>query len=359
MQRLISFFLTHRVASHVIFWALIFLCTFFLWLNVNGAWYAFKLTAWQVPLKMLVVYLHFYWLMPRYLYQKNYTAYAAGILFIFFLGVALYRFEWEFLFTGGRGNYQFWNIVGWSMDALWIINPVLMFTAGIKFLKTWYVDKENKMAAEKQKLHSELNYLKGQIHPHFFFNTLNNLYALTLQKSDDAPAIVLKLSQMMHYMLYDAAAEQVPLWKEIKNIRNYIELERIRYGDRLDLSFTVNGTVEGKNIAPLMLLPFVENAFKHGTSNEHRECWITIDLKVKDLTILFKVENSVSDGEPMNNLMGYKSGIGLKNVKRRLELLYPVRHSLHIEKGAEAHWVDLKIEVQRSYQYEKDQVPVN
>lgn len=303
---------------------------------------------------MLIVYMNFYWLMPAYLYKKKYFSYAAGLLLVFAIGVFLYRFQWEFLFA--RGDYKFWFAIGWSMDALNIISPVIMFTGGIKLLKNWYVDRENKAQQEKQKLTAELNYLKGQIHPHFLFNTLNNLYALTMQKSDDAPTTVLKLSQMMHYMLYDAATESVPLSKEIKHIRNYIELESIRYGSRLDLSFNVTGPVEGKEIAPLILLPFVENAFKHGVSNEHRECWITIDLKVKGDTLLFKVENSISTNK-VNNLLGYKSGIGLKNVKRRLELLYPSKHQLNIVKEAEAHWVDLKLEIQHTYQYEKDPLP--
>lgn len=355
MQRVISYLLDNRVASHVIFWGSIFICTFFLWHGASQPAQALKLTSWQVAAKIVIVYLNFYWLMPNYLYKRKYFSYALGLLMVFALGVLLYRLQWVVLFT--RTNFRFWDTIGWSMDALNIISPVIMFSGGIKLLKNWYIDKENKAALEKQKLATELNYLKGQIHPHFFFNTLNNLYALTLQKSDDAPTTVLKLSQMMHYMLYDAATELVPLTKEINNIQNYIELERIRYGDRLDLSFSVTGTVEGKQIAPLILLPFVENAFKHGTSNEHRECWITIDLKVKDDLLLFKVENSVNSSNKPGNLMGYKSGIGLKNVKRRLELLYPAHHQLGILKEADAHWIDLKIELQPSYHYEKDQVP--
>ncbi|HEY0678728.1 MAG TPA: histidine kinase [Chitinophagaceae bacterium] len=346
-----------RLVSHILFWAVIFICTFFLWNGTSQPQAAFKLTAWQVSAKMIIVYINFYLLMPLFLYKKKYFTYALGLLMVFAIGVALYRLQWVLMYT--KRNFEFWHTIGWSMDALNIISPVIMFTGGIKLLKNWYIDKEKKAALEKQKLTTELNYLKGQIHPHFFFNTLNNLYALTLQKSDDAPTTVLKLSQMMHYMLYDAATDYVPLSREIKNIQNYIELERIRYGDRLDLSFNVTGLVEGRNIAPLILLPFVENAFKHGTSNEHRECWITIDLKVKDDLLMFKVENSVSDTNNAANLMGYKCGIGLKNVTRRLELLYPSQHQLNIVKEKDAHWVDLKLEIQRSYHHEKNKVPVN
>lgn len=355
MQQLISFFLKNRVTAHVIFWSVVFICTFFLWYGASQPISALKLTSWQVLVKIIIVYINLYWLMPRLLYTKKYLSYAGMLLLLFAVGVFLYRLQWEFLFT--RSNYEFWNAIGWFMDALWVINPIIMFTGGIKLLKTWYIDTQKKAQQEQQKLAAELDYLKGQIHPHFLFNTLNNLYALTMQKSDDAPATVLKLSQMMHYMLYDAAAEIVPLTKEIKHIQNYIELERIRYGSRLDLSFTVTGPVEGKNIAPLILLPFVENAFKHGISNEHRECWITIDLKVKEGTLMLKVENSINTTNKTTDLMDYKSGIGLKNVKRRLELLYPGTHQLNIVKEQDAHWVDLKIEIQHSYHYEADQVP--
>jgi two-component system, LytTR family, sensor kinase len=355
MQQLISFFLKNRVTAHVIFWSVIFVCTFFLWHGMSQPVSALKLTSWQIAVKLIIVYINLYWLMPRLLYTKKYLSYAAMLLLLFAAGVFLYRLQWVFLFT--RSKYEFWNAIGWFMDALWVINPIIMFTGGIKLLKTWYIDTQKKAQQEQQKLAAELNYLKGQIHPHFLFNTLNNLYALTMQKSDDAPATVLKLSQMMHYMLYDAAEEVVPLTKEIKHIQNYIELESIRYGSRLDLSFTVTGTVEGRNIAPLILLPFVENAFKHGISNEHRECWITIDLKVREGMLMLKVENSINTTNKTSDLLDYKSGIGLKNVKRRLELLYPGMHQLNIVKEQGAYWVDLKIEIQHSYHYEADKVP--
>ena len=151
MQRVITFLLNNRVTSHFIFWAVIFICTFFLWHGASQPRGAFFLTAWQVPTKILVVYLNFYWLMPKYLYKKKYIVYAIGLLFVILLGVFLYRLQWQIIYTI-KPNYPFWHVIGWSMDALNIICPVIMFSGGIKLLKNWYLERERIATIEKQKL---------------------------------------------------------------------------------------------------------------------------------------------------------------------------------------------------------------
>jgi LytS/YehU family sensor histidine kinase len=194
---------------------------------------------------------------------------------------------------------------------------------------------------ERQHAETELNFLKSQIHPHFFFNTLNNLYSLTIQKSDLAPEIVLKLSDLMSYMLYESGAPTVPLDKEIANLENYIAIERLRFGDRIALTFEKEGDTGLVQIPPLILLAFVENSFKHGLKNNIRSVRIDIRLQVQPGHIFFNISNPMEEeaaGEERN-------GIGLKNVTRRLDLLYGSLYTLDLTRTDDVFGVHLKIPV--------------
>jgi LytS/YehU family sensor histidine kinase len=194
-----------------------------------------------------------------------------------------------------------------------------------------------RQALEQEKLSTELAWLKAQINPHFFFNTLNSLYSLTLARSEKSAEMVLRLSHLMRYMLYEASANTVSLKDEIAYIENYISIEQMRFADRLDLSFQYSGDTSGQLISPLLLLPFIENAFKHGIRDSSG--WITINLKVDDNFLYLKVENSytipVKAKEP---------GLGLANVKRRLELAYPGKYELNIRQSENIYSVDLKLQ---------------
>jgi LytS/YehU family sensor histidine kinase len=181
---------------------------------------------------------------------------------------------------------------------------------------------------EKEKFTAEMGLLKAQINPHFFFNTLNSLYSLTLARSEKSAEMVLRLSHLMRYMLYEASANTVSLKDEIAYIENYISIEQMRFADRLDLSFQYSGDTSGQVISPLLLLPFIENAFKHGIQDSSG--WITIYLKVENsYTIPVKAK------EP---------GLGLANVKRRLELAYPGKYELNIRQSENIYSVDLKLQ---------------
>ena len=179
----------------------------------------------------------------------------------------------------------------------------------------------------EMKTEAELKFLKAQVHPHFLFNTLNNLYALTLDQSPKASEVVLKLSELMNYMLYECNEDNILISKEINLIENYLSLERIRYEDNLDLEFNVKGEIAGKKIAPMILLPFVENAFKHGVSKLVSHAQVRIELCLDGNKLEFKSSNS-KPAENKPDLIGYSDGIGLKNVQRRLELLYHQRHEI-------------------------------
>ncbi|MEM7297265.1 MAG: histidine kinase, partial [Bacteroidota bacterium] len=171
--------------------------------------------------------------------------------------------------------------------------------------------------------------------------------ALTLKQSKDAPEVVLKLSDLLNYMLYECTADQVLIDKEIKLLKDYIALEKIRYGNRLNISFNILGKSDGKRVAPLMLLPFVENSFKHGVSEEMDEAWVSIDLELKSENLTLKVENSKSKHEDREDQFNYKQGIGLKNVQRRLELLYPEKHKLEMHDSDDSFLIVLSLDLSK------------
>lgn len=341
---------TPRVLWHVIFW-LIYISFFSI---VYGSFEEDYLTQFQAKLmdayvQIPAVYLVLYWLMPRYLFKGHYGKFFIYLLFIILIFSALiwhnYILVQKPLFWPDD-TYQpdFFNLSKILKNTS-NIYPVVALAIVAKWFKYWYKQQKNNQLLAEEKLQAELKFLKAQVHPHFLFNTLNNLYALTLKSSKDAPEVVLKLSDLLNYMLYECSADTVPLEKEVRLVRDYIALEKIRYGDRLNVNFNLHGQVNGRAIAPLMILPFVENAFKHGVSEELDESWISIDLTLKSEHLTLKVENSKSIQETHEDRFDYKQGIGLKNVKRRLEILYPEQYQLDIHESSESFLVVLKLSV--------------
>ncbi len=193
----------------------------------------------------------------------------------------------------------------------------------IKFFKLWTIKQRDWMNAQQEKMTAELQLLKAQVHPHFLFNTLNNIYSFALENSPKTPGLVLKLSSLLSYMLYDCKAEEVRLEKELEIMKNYVDLERERYGDGIEISWNVEGEIKDKFIAPLMMLPFLENAFKHGTSEQIEKPWLGVDISVKHDTLRIKIANSKNENGPYS-----ANGIGVANVKKRLGFIYPGNHEL-------------------------------
>jgi len=191
---------------------------------------------------------------------------------------------------------------------------------------------------ESKKTKAELSLLKNQINPHFFFNTLNNLYGLTVEKSDDAPNVVLKLSDMMRYTIYMSKEDFVPLKDEVDYLKNYIELHKIRYQKKVDIQFTYSN-ISDYQIAPLLYIIALENAFKHGAEKLTVHAYIHINISTNDGTILFEIENNFEAPESNQDF-----GIGLDNLKQRLQLLYPKKHQLIIESSNSVYKFTLKLE---------------
>jgi len=218
------------------------------------------------------------------------------------------------------------------------------FSTMYNIVTEWANQIQEKQELETQNMQSELKFLRSQINPHFLFNTLNNLYALTLKKSDQAPEIVIKLSEMMRYMLYECNEPKVLLSKELKYIKNYLDLERIRQNN-VDIKFTQTGAVHNQKIAPLLLITFIENCFKHGIKNSLETGYVNLEILVDDNEMQFEVSNSKPAALPYQEHKR-SGGIGLVNVKRRLDLLYPEKHDLVIEDTPNTYCVRLNLNTQ-------------
>ena len=216
--------------------------------------------------------------------------------------------------------------------------------AAFRLLKNWYENEYRNNILQKEKLDAELQSLKAQLHPHFLFNTLNNIYSIAENTSPLASGMLLKLSALLRYILYECNRPLVGLSQEFGLIRDYIDLERIRYtGLDLNLRLPENKDKERYTIAPLLLLPLVENCFKHGTSKVIEHPWIRIDADLKDNWLLVKLINGRPAGSASDQ---YTEGIGLANVKKRLRLLYPARHELNIISEEDLFIVNFKVELQ-------------
>jgi two-component system LytT family sensor kinase len=201
--------------------------------------------------------------------------------------------------------------------------------------------EHDKLEAELKLKESELKLLKGQIQPHFLFNTLNNLYLLALEKSDKTPDLVLRLSEMLSYITYDCSAEKIPLDKEIEFINSFIELEKIRY-EKCDIYLKISGNTQNIQIAPLILHTFIDNSFKHGALQENDSPWIRFNLAVNDNHLTFSAENSKKHE---NDQQRKTEGIGIINAMKRLNLIYPDRHELIINDSVDRYSALLKIEL--------------
>jgi two-component system LytT family sensor kinase len=197
-----------------------------------------------------------------------------------------------------------------------------------------------------QKIALESSFLKSQVNPHFLFNTLNNIYALSMKKSEQTKVIIERLESLLHYMLYECKADLVPLENEFTFTDSYIALEKLRHKeDQCTVTVQINGEVGHKKIAPLLLINFLENAFKHGTKSSFGKSWINLDIDIQEQTIHFRLQNSKPFNMVGQAISEYKGGIGLKNVKRRLEILYPQRHELAINNFKDRFEVDLSIDL--------------
>lgn len=329
-----------RPIQHLAFWAFSFLVLVNI-LRVSAeiqeidVIYAF---VFHLPI-LLVVYSNESVLFPRLLAKSKYGWYLLSIVGLLTLGAGFYLqlFEqWiDFLFPGYYfiAYYTFW-------DMLLFFAVYLVLTTLIKLARAWFRIKE----IEQEKTSNELRALRSQLNPHFLFNSLNNLYTLTRKKSERAPQLVLKLSDILRYVIYDAETEFISLAKELHFLNKYIEVQQIRLDPDFNLEVRPLGNPGELKIAPLLLLPFVENAFKYGVDNLGGGGQIFIHWEILDSDLLFYVENKKIVKDEL--VVIKDKGMGIQNVCKRLELLYPGRHQLTIDNQENRYLVELKISLQ-------------
>lgn len=340
------------VVQHLLFWLGIF-AYFIITIEVqyfNSYGQAIEARSILVLMQVFTAYACLYFLIPRYLIPKKHIAFALGLLLLLVISYTLFVFIMEFCynpkyFTSDDPTAQFDSLQGLRDH---IFNLQIFAGKSVKFITPgillvvakFYKDQQSFLQLKEQKQAHELSTLKHQLNPHFLFNTLNNLYALSLNKSDEAPEVIAKLSEMLDYMLYGCNDKYVSLQKEIELIENYLALEKVRYSERVEIKFDKKVTMDA-HIAPLILLTFIENAFKHGVSQELKKAYIHIDIRLEEKQIFVTIQNSIAKNKASQD----KETIGLTNVKKQLELLYPDSYSLDIEEEIDRFTVRLKLPV--------------
>jgi len=336
-----------KVLKHLTFWS--FFYGMLLLLSSGEAPLKLRLSTEFINLLFYaaLVYFNYGYLIPNYLKEKQFFSYSillvSGTVILAPLKTIVYL-----IFYGN--SPEIINSV--MQNQWWVIILLLimgMLSTAVKISNDWWWDQKEKKELLRRNMESELNFLKSQINPHFLFNVLNSIYALSLKKSDQTPEIILKLSEIMRYMLYESNEKTVLLEREIENIQNYLDLERLRRPNLKIDALILEGEIDQQEIAPLLLNPFVENAFKHGSKGEEMENYVKISLKVKDGILHFDINNSKSSKNKIST--NYKNGgIGIENVKSRLNLLYKNKHNLKIKDLEFEYSVSLIVDLNKSKQ---------
>ncbi|EAQ99995.1 sensor histidine kinase [Maribacter sp. HTCC2170] len=336
---------------HIVFWLIYFAFNALRWGSVHDDLiYSLKTNLIGFPIHIALSYFNVYYLMPKFVFQKKYFTYA--LLIFISLGVMLLvKFNLTYYFISTNVMPEADEIVN-TLTLNYAITTMLgelyvvSFVTAIKITADWLQENNKFHNLEKRQLTTELKFLRSQVSPHFFFNTLNNIYSLTLEKSDKAPEVVLKLSELMRYLLYATKKPKQNLKNEIDCIQNYIDLERIRFDDSLEVNMQISGDLENKKIAPMLLIPLIENCFKHGASKNIGKMHIDVDISVKEDFLYFNVSNTVPEKRKKEKSEKKIGGIGLSNVKKRLELGYGKNeYDLKISELDKKFHVELKLKV--------------
>jgi hypothetical protein len=337
--------LKFKVARHLAFWGVMFLyqfgVDFVVTALVEGPRYsvvkdALELVIIYLPGQLTLVYVLLYLILPNYFLKPRY--FSGILLLILFCAIAglLNWFSNRFFFNepmffGASRSLGMHRILG-----------VAGFASCIKFVKYWYERESRNTILERENLKAELQSLKAQIHPHFLFNTLNNIYSITQDISLEASDMILRLSTLLRYILYECNKPEIRLTQEFKIINDYISLEGIRYGKNMDIKVSLPENTDRFLVAPLLLLPLVENCFKHGCSKMLDHSWINIQADLKENVLNVKLMNSKPDQDAHGKT---HHGIGLVNLRKRLDLIYPRKYELKILPEADLYVVVLKLEL--------------
>lgn len=335
-----------RFLQHLVFWVL----SFFLFLQLFKTGTKpekvdyFYTALFQLSL-LPAVYINLKWLLPKF-GKRKYI-----VIYLLLLVAVILFFSWI--------NYKFF--ASWSAkvfpdyffisyftfkEIIFFFTTYVVITSLLKLSKSWFwvseLEKEL-LEKEKQKSEVELKALKAQINPHFFFNTLNNIYSMALDKDERLPNTILQLSNLMRYFLYESRDNFIPLKKELDVVDNYIALQKLRSGPHLNMEISKSGAVDGQQIAPLLLITFLENAFKHGAKGDSIDPFIKLIIVIEKNKLRFSVANSKGMIDDIRTTV--QAGLGLVNVKRQLELLYPGKHSLEVKDMRSSFAIELQLEL--------------
>ncbi len=344
MQRIIEKCKRHFILPHILFW-MISIGLFIVLLVFTREDFSIHAVTFRFALNVLItivflalaVYINLLWLIPAFFNKRRFCLFflleIGNILLFIFL-----NYYASFFMEGGKHP----NFVTEVVAEFILVLIFLIVTTLLKFTRDSITLQEVELRIkeiEKQKIEAELQALKAQVNPHFFFNTLNSLYSLSLDKSDKAPELILKLSELMRFVIYDSRDDFVTMERQLEFMKSYVYLERLRMDEHLKLTFTVTGSNLQIRIAPLIFIAFIENAFKHVSKTiPDPYIMISFDLEKTD-SVHFTVENSRDPvmSNPVN------SGLGLSNVRQRLNLLYPDMHELKLEEKPDTYRVELTI----------------
>ena len=306
--------------------------------------------------QVVFVYPLLYFLLPRYIFTGKYIKAIVWTIVLLFLLVSvnaalLLGIPWQRVMYMSQAVDIFKGVSsGWLKIKLAYLSALQGSLSGaslavsLKLFKHFYLKNLRIQQLQKENVAAQLQILKAQVHPHFLFNTLNNIYSQTQLESPKGSKMIMGLSDILRYILYEGQKRLVPLKQELLMIKEYINLEKIRYGNKLDVHVMIPDKTDDIYIAPLMILPFVENCFKHGTSSMLQDPWINLTVELKDTRLVMKLMNGKT---PMKQNNNSKTGIGIGNVSQRLELLYSGKYDLQIKEDEEVFVVDLQVELIR------------
>lgn len=336
-----------KIAGHVLFW-LVSICLLTLLFYFYNKNISFNLVE-SVIINLffaVAVYVNLLILIPRFLKQKNYIFYIFWLIVLITIVSLITQllFIYPLRVLLGFDGFTSFNL---NLHSAYFFSTLLYvgITSFLKMIKDWLSLQDINLKLvkiEQQKLEAELKTLKGQLNPHFLFNSLNNIYSLALIKSDKVPELILKLSDLMRHIIYESKENFISLEKELEFVSNFIELQRIRTSDKTKINYEIIGKIPSARIAPLLFEPFIDNAFKHGLPGTENSDFIHIIFNFnKNDSLIFTLENNYEELFPQKHV---NSGIGLSNVKQRLKLLYqPNDFKLNIIKKNNIHRVTLEL----------------
>lgn len=324
---------------HVVYWigSALFLSFFYGYRNTG-----FQITSWFVilllPISIGTTYFFNYYLIPRFLGKRQFLKFILYSFYAVIISVYLELVMIIFILVVITGV----DFSAAHFEPLFLLAgmyiPVLLAIA-IRLYREWSRSEEERILLQQKKAEAELKLLKAQLHPHFLFNTLNNLYALSLEKSDQLPDMLLKLSDMLQFILYDANRDKIPLKDEIQQVENYLELEKLRFDQENNIDLKIEGDVNKIDIVPLSILTLVENSFKHGIPVSGKQFWVNINISIVEDDVNVFVSNSCSE----NTVEKKEAGIGLKNLRSRLDLIYKDNYQLNTVAKEEVFEVSLQL----------------